>query len=59
MHMEMPLGRDSDFTSLICDLLVSLGPLAQQQDVSFDALSDLNALSDRIHSEVAESNNGG
>jgi hypothetical protein len=56
MHMEIPLGSSRDFTGLFCDLLVSVRPLAEQQDVSLDALADLDTLSDRIHAEVTASN---
>jgi ubiquinone/menaquinone biosynthesis C-methylase UbiE len=56
MHMETPLGIDSTFTGLICDLITSVRPLAQQHNVSLDALGDLDTLSDRIHAEVAVSN---
>ena len=55
MHMETLLGSDPDFTSLICDLIHSLGPLAQQHNVSLEGLGNLNTLSDRIQAEVAAS----
>ena len=56
MHMETPLGSDADFTGLICDLIGSVRPLAEQHDVSLDALGNLDTLSDRIHTEVTSSN---
>jgi 2-polyprenyl-3-methyl-5-hydroxy-6-metoxy-1,4-benzoquinol methylase len=56
MHMETPLGSDATFAGLICDLISSVRPLAQQHNVSFDALGDLDTLSDRIQAEVAASN---
>ena len=56
MHMETPLGSDANFTSLICDLIDSLRPLARANNVSLDALGDLNSLSDSIQAEVAASN---
>jgi ubiquinone/menaquinone biosynthesis C-methylase UbiE len=56
MHSETPLGSDANFTSLICDLISSVRPLAQQHNVSLDALGDFDTLSDRIQAEVAGSN---
>jgi len=53
MHMETPLGSDANFAGLICDLLGSVRPLAQQHKVSLDALGDLSTLSARIQAEVA------
>jgi ubiquinone/menaquinone biosynthesis C-methylase UbiE len=55
MHMETPLGSDANLTSLICDLLSSVRPLAQQYNVSLEALGDLDTLSDRIQVEVTAS----
>ena len=56
MHVETPLGRDESFTSLVCDLIGSVRPLAQQHGVSLDALGNLDTLSDRIQAEVAGAN---
>jgi hypothetical protein len=56
MHMEIPLGNDADFTGLICDLFVSVRPLAEQHGVPLDALGSLDTLSDRAHAEVSASN---
>ena len=56
MHMETPMGSDANFTGLICDLITSVRPLAQQHNVSLDALGHLDTLSDRIHAEVMASN---
>jgi ubiquinone/menaquinone biosynthesis C-methylase UbiE len=56
MHMETPLGSDADFTRLPCEVLGSLRPLAQQHDVSLEALGDFDTLPDRIQAEVAASN---
>ena len=56
MHMETPMGSDTDFTGLICDLLVSLKPLALKQNVSLLSLGDLETLSQRIQAEVQSSN---
>jgi 2-polyprenyl-3-methyl-5-hydroxy-6-metoxy-1,4-benzoquinol methylase len=56
MHMETPLGSDANFTSLICDLISSVRPLALQHNVSLEALGNLDTLSERIQAEVAASN---
>jgi hypothetical protein len=56
MHMDTALGSDANFTGLICDLMSSLRPLAQQHKVSLDALGTLDTLSDRIQAEVTASN---
>jgi ubiquinone/menaquinone biosynthesis C-methylase UbiE len=56
MHTETPMGSDTDFTGLICDLLVSLKPLALKQNVSLLSLGDLETLSQRIQAEVQSSN---
>jgi len=56
MHIEMPLGSDANFTSLICDLLSSVRPLIEQHNVSLEALGNLDTLSHRIQAEVAAAN---
>jgi ubiquinone/menaquinone biosynthesis C-methylase UbiE len=56
MHMETPMGRDANLIGLICDIIRSLQPLAQQHGVSLDALGNLDTLSDRIQAEVTASN---
>jgi ubiquinone/menaquinone biosynthesis C-methylase UbiE len=56
MHMETPLGSDANFTSLLCDLISSLRPLAEQYHLSLDELGNLDSLSERIEAEVAASN---
>jgi ubiquinone/menaquinone biosynthesis C-methylase UbiE len=56
MHMETPPGSDVNFTSLVCDLVSSIRPLIEQQNVSLEALGNLDTLSDRIHAEVVASN---
>jgi ubiquinone/menaquinone biosynthesis C-methylase UbiE len=56
MHAEVLMGSDADFTGLICDLLVSLKPLALKQNVSLLSLGDLETLSQRIQAEVQSSN---
>ena len=56
MHMETPLGSDASFTSLICDLIGSLRPLARENNVSLDALGNLDTLSERIQAEAAALN---
>lgn len=56
MHMDTALGSDENFTRLISELAWSIRPLAQQQNVSLDALGDLQTLSQRIHAEVVAAN---
>ena len=55
LRMEMPLGSGADFTRWIYDLLCSLHPQAQKHHISFEALGDLDTLSMRLQSEIAES----
>jgi len=55
MHMEIPLGSDADFTRVVCEVLDSLRPLAQQHEVSLDAVGDFDTLPDRVQAEVAAS----
>src|ERR1700676_5182194 len=47
MLMEIPLGSDAGFTRVVCEVLASLRPLAQQHDVSLDAVGDFGTLPDR------------
>jgi ubiquinone/menaquinone biosynthesis C-methylase UbiE len=56
MHMDTALGSDANFTGLVCDLIVSVRPLAQQNKVALDALGDLDTLAARVHAEIAASN---
>ena len=56
MHLEIPLGSDEDFTRLMCDLLASLWPLAEQHNVALKELGELDTLRDRIRAEVASAN---
>jgi ubiquinone/menaquinone biosynthesis C-methylase UbiE len=56
MHMETPLGSDAKFLGLMCDLLLSLKPLALQHKVSLEGLGDLDTLLDRVHAEVEAAN---
>jgi len=56
LQVEVPLGSDANLTSLLCDLIHSVRPLAQQHHVSLDDLGDLDTLSDRIQADVAASN---
>jgi len=55
MLMEIPLGSDAGFTRVVCEVLASLRPLAQQHDVSLDALGDFATLPDRVQAEIAAS----
>ncbi len=56
MHMELMLGSDAEPAGLILGVLGSLRPLAQQHDVSLEALGDFDTLPGRIQAEVAASN---
>ena len=56
MHMDIPLGSDTNFTGLICGLLGSLRPMAQRHNVSLDELGDFETLPARIQAEIAASN---
>ena len=55
MHIETAMGGDASFTDLLCDLLRSLRPLAQEHNVSLHDLGNPETLSDRIHAEVKAS----
>ncbi|MFI5184158.1 MAG: class I SAM-dependent methyltransferase, partial [Vicinamibacteria bacterium] len=56
MHLEMPLGNDSDFTDWVADVLRSLQPQARQLDLPLEALGDLETLPARLQAEIAASN---
>ena len=56
MHLEIPLGSDVDFLRVICGLVCSLRPLAEQHNVSLEELGGLNTLPDRVCDEVAAAN---
>jgi hypothetical protein len=56
MHLEIPLGSDTDFIRLTSDVLCSLRPLAEQHKVSLKELGDLDTLPERICAEVAAAN---
>jgi hypothetical protein len=55
MRMEILLGADPDFTRWIYDLLCSLRPQVQQQNLSLEPLGDFETLPARLQSEVAAS----
>jgi ubiquinone/menaquinone biosynthesis C-methylase UbiE len=55
MHMEIPLGSDADFSRVVCEVLDSLRPLAQQHEVSLDVLGDFATLPDRVQAEIVAS----
>jgi len=55
MRMEMLLGSDPDFTRWIYDLLCSLRPQIQQQNLSLEPLGDFATLPERLQAEVAAS----
>jgi ubiquinone/menaquinone biosynthesis C-methylase UbiE len=52
MLMEIPLGSDADFSRVVCEVLDSLRPLAQQHKVSLDSVGDFATLPDRVQAEV-------
>ena len=56
MHLEIPLGSDTDFIEVISDLVCSLQRLAEQHKISLGALGDLGMLADRVQAEVTGSN---
>jgi len=55
MRMEILLGSDPDFTRWIYDLLCSLRPQIQQQNLSLEPLGDFTTLPERLQAEVASS----
>lgn len=55
MRMEIPLGSNPDFTRWIYDLLCSLRPQIQQQNLSLEPLGDFATLPERLQAEVAAS----
>jgi hypothetical protein len=55
VFIETPLGSDPASTRVVCEVLASLRPLAQQHKVSLDAVGDFGTLPDRVQAEVAAS----
>jgi len=55
MRMDIPLGADPNFTRWICDLLCSLRPQIQKQNLSLESLGDFDTLPERLRSEAATS----
>lgn len=55
VRMEILLGSDPDFTRWTHDLLCSLRPQIQQQNLSLEALGDFTTLPERLQTEVAAS----
>ena len=53
VRMEILLGSDPDFTRWTHDLLWSLRPQIQQQNLSLEPLGDFATLPERIQAEVA------
>jgi SAM-dependent methyltransferase len=53
MHMEILLGSDPDFTRWTYDLLCSLRPQIQEQNLSLHALGDFATLPERLQAEIA------
>jgi ubiquinone/menaquinone biosynthesis C-methylase UbiE len=56
MQMEIPLGRDPDFTRWMFDLLDTLRAQIRPHDPALETLGDLDTLADRLQAEVAASN---
>jgi ubiquinone/menaquinone biosynthesis C-methylase UbiE len=56
MHLEMPLGSDTDFLRWAPDLFNSLRSSAEQHNVSLDELGDLATLPDRLCGEITTAN---
>jgi len=56
MRMETLLGGDSDCAQMPVDVLRSMCPLAQRQNVSLEGLGDLETLADRIYAEATRLN---
>jgi SAM-dependent methyltransferase len=52
MHLEMPLGSDTDLIRWTPDLFNSLRPSAEQHRISLDELGDLTTLPDRLCAEI-------
>ncbi len=55
MRMEILLGSDPDFTRWTHDLLRSLRPQIQQQNLSLEPLGDFATLPERLQAEVVAS----
>lgn len=55
MRMEILFGSDPDFTRWTYDLLCSLRPQLQQQNLSLEPLGDFATLPERLHAEVTAS----
>jgi hypothetical protein len=55
MRMEILLDSDPDFTRWTHDLLRSLRPQIQQQNLSLEPLGDFATLPERLQAEVAAS----
>ncbi len=55
MRMEILLSSDPDFTRWTHDLLCSLRPQIQQQNLSLELLGDFATLAERLQAEVAAS----
>jgi SAM-dependent methyltransferase len=56
MKMEVPLGHDEEFCSLICGLIGSVEALARRHGVALEGLGDLETLSARVHAEIVAAN---
>jgi ubiquinone/menaquinone biosynthesis C-methylase UbiE len=56
MHLDIPLGSDASFTSIIADVLRSVRPLADRHRVPLGELGTLDTLPERIQAEIAAAN---
>jgi protein-L-isoaspartate O-methyltransferase len=52
MHMEILLGSKPDFSRWTYDLLCSLRPQVQQQNLSLEPLGDFGTLPERLQAEI-------
>jgi ACS family D-galactonate transporter-like MFS transporter len=52
VFLETPVGSDLAFSRVIPEVLESLRPLAEQHDVSLDAVGDFATLADRVQEEI-------
>jgi hypothetical protein len=55
MRIEMLLGSDPNLTRWTYDILCSLSPSIDEQNLSLDSLGDFDTLPQRLQAEVATS----
>ena len=56
MHLDTLLGRDASFTSVMCDLLRSLRPVAEKHGVSLAEFGNFETVLERLQREIAAAN---